>query len=85
MCNNNYENSAQVWAATNNYDAVLQYLRDKGFSKLDSIKELREFCDLSLGEAKRKATLSTVWADTLEQTKELHEAFFADAAKSEGN
>ncbi len=79
MSNNDYEHASQVWTATKDYDTVLQHLRDKGFSKLDSIKALREFCGLSLGESKRTATLSKVWADTLEQSNQLHDAFFEDA------
>ncbi len=84
MKTNDYDYSAQVWAETKDYDAVLRHLRDKGFSKLDSIKALREFCGLSLGESKRKASLSEVWVDTLEESNRLHDEFFEGATEKDG-
>ena len=85
MTNRDYEYAKQVWTEHNDYDVVLRYLREKGFSKLDSIKALREFCGLSLDEAKRKASLSEVWADTLDQTAQLHDAFFEGASEKDAS
>jgi ribosomal protein L7/L12 len=84
MTTNDYDYAAQVWAETNDYDAVLRHLRVKGYSKLDSIKALREFCGLSLSESKRKASMSEVWADTLEESNRLHDAFFEGASEKDG-
>lgn len=84
MTTNDYDSAVQIWAETNDYDAVLRHLRDKGCSKLDSIKALREYCGLSLGEANRKATMSEVWADTLEESSRLHDAFFEGATEKDG-
>jgi ribosomal protein L7/L12 len=78
-----YYDASKVWDKTNDYDAVLKHLRDKGFSKLDSIKALREFCNLSLAEAKRIATQSEVWQDTFVDSQKLHDALFEGAAMQE--
>ena len=76
-----YDYAATVWKQTYDYDAVLRHLRSKGISKLDSIKALREFCDVSLADAKRIVTQSEVWLDTLAHSEKLHDAFFEGATK----
>lgn len=81
MTSNNYGCTAQVWAETKDFDSVLRHLRENGFSKLESIKALRELCGISLGEAKRKASLSEVWADTLDDSNRLHDAFLEGASE----
>ncbi len=75
MTTGTYDGAAEIWNRTNDYDAVLRYIREIGLSKLDAIKAVREFCGVSLGEAKKIANASTVWADTLEASNELHDAF----------
>ena len=83
MKTNDYDYAATVWDQTNDYDAVLKHLRDKGISKLESIKAIREFCGVSLGEAKRIATESEVWEDTLGDSEKLHDAFVEGATVKE--
>jgi len=78
-----YDYASTVWKETSDYEAVLRHLRDKGVSKLESIKALREFCEVSLGEAKQIASSSDVWADTLADSKELHDTFFEGATEKE--
>lgn len=78
-----YDYAAKVWNETNEYDSVLSHLRRNGFNKLDSIKALREFCGVSLGDAKRIANNSHVWRDTVGDSEKLHEAFFDGATEKD--
>jgi ribosomal protein L7/L12 len=84
MTNNDYDNAARIWAETNDYDSVVRHLRDKGYGKLDSIKAIREICGVTLGESKRKVELSEVWADTLDGSNQLHDAFFEGSTEKDG-
>ncbi len=78
-----YDYASKVWDETHNYDAVLRYLRDRGVSKLDSIKALHEFCGVSLGDAKRIAARSAVWQDTLAELEKLHNTVIKGATAKE--
>mgnify|MGYP001000993692 CR=1 FL=1 len=69
-----YHSAVTVWQDTHDYDAVLQHMRDKGVSKVDSIVALREVCCVSLGDAKRLTARSRVWEDTSVATEQLHDA-----------
>jgi hypothetical protein len=67
--------------AGKDYDTVLAFLRDRGFSKLDSIKFLCETGKLPLIEAKEIVHNSVVWTDTFERDERLHESLMGSAAE----
>ncbi|WP_146561929.1 hypothetical protein [Posidoniimonas corsicana] len=78
-----YSHTETVWRQTGSYDAVLRHLRSKGFSKIESVKAVREFCDVSLGEAKEITHSSDVWKDTLADSQQLHDALFEGADEAD--
>jgi hypothetical protein len=53
-------------------------MRAEGFGKIDSIKFLREFGGVTLGQAKDIVHLSPAWADRYESDEAFHDA--AEAA-----
>lgn len=56
------------------WNTVLQRLRDDGFSPAESIKVTRAVLDVALGEAKRIVHSSSAWSDRAEAFEDLHEA-----------
>lgn len=52
-------------------EEVLAKLRERGCSKIDSIRVLMQITNIPLGEAKRVVHLSKAW----EQERETHDAF----------
>lgn len=58
-------------------EGLLSFLREQGCSKIDSIKALRIFKDMSLEDAKRTVHLSETWADRRE-SDEAFQARFAE-------
>ncbi len=80
-----YQSAAVVWQDTHDYDAVLQHMRDKGVSKMDSIVALREVCCVSLADAKRLTVRSRVWQDTSAATEQLHDAVCAAIEQEHGS
>lgn len=55
---------------------VLQFLRDHGYYKIDSIKVVMFLLDKPLKEAQALVHLSPVWSDTCEQDDALQDQFF---------
>jgi|tagenome__1003787_1003787.scaffolds.fasta_scaffold16728245_1 ribosomal protein L7/L12 len=66
-----------LWRASHESEPLLRFLRDRGLSKIDSIKIIRSICRISLGDAKRIVSYSPVWQDTLESTVALQDEALA--------
>ncbi len=77
-----HDNIRRLWGESKDYNVVLLYLRKNGFSKLESIKVMRELCEFPLDEAKRLTNLSDVWEDTLEETIQFHETLITGVNQS---
>jgi hypothetical protein len=56
------------------FEAILSLLRQRGLSKVESIKVLSDAARLPLAESKRIVHLSTTWRDERASGEELHEA-----------
>jgi hypothetical protein len=63
-------------------DDLIRKMRGMGCNKIASIKLLREFKGMSLGEAKAAVHFSPAWAGTLDSDNALHEAAFAAAEET---
>ena len=57
-------------------EAVLRFLRQRGCSKLDSIKALVASKEMNLADAKRVAHLSKTWEDRRQSDEEFEKAFW---------
>lgn len=68
------EEIIEIWRKTPDYDAFLRGLRERGLSKLDSIKALRQAFGIPLAHAKQLAGTSEVWRDGRDETERLHDA-----------
>ncbi len=67
--------------AGKDYDTVLAFRRDRGFSKLDSIKFLCNAGKLPLIKAKELVHDSVVWSDAFECDERLHESLMRGVAE----
>jgi len=71
----------QLLHAGKGYDAVLAYLREGGYGKLDSMKFLCRAGKLSLIRAKEIVHDSVVWSDAFERDEELHDSLLRSVAE----
>ena len=55
-------------------EEVIISMRNKGFSKIDSMKFLRDFASITLHDAKHIVHLSPAWADRYESDEAFHDA-----------
>ena len=60
--------------ASLNTDAAITAMRTAGFNKIDCIKFVREFGNVTLGQAKDIVHLSPAWADRYESDEAFHDA-----------
>ena len=75
MKNNDIKNNCmKIFNDTNDIEYVLTYLRDNGYSKVQSMQILIELQKIDLDEAKRIVHLSKVWADTYSRDENIHDA-----------
>jgi ribosomal protein L7/L12 len=54
-------------------EAVLGFLRGKGFDKIDTIKTVRPLYGLSMQQAKELIDESRTWSDRYQQDADFHE------------
>jgi ribosomal protein L7/L12 len=73
---------SELWAKSHDIEALLHSLRERGVSRFDSIKLVRQICQVTLGEAKKMVVFSAEWSDTVESTAQFHDAV-AEAVKAE--
>jgi hypothetical protein len=64
-------------------EVVLEFLRERGFNKIDSINFLTLYAGLQLSEAKEVIHLSETWSDRLVVDEQLHDRL-EEAAKLAG-
>ena len=62
-----------IYSKKNNYEDVLIYLRDNGYSQLKSILAIKEMLSLSPYDAKRMVHCSETWSDVRTQVDALHD------------
>jgi len=67
------EQCRQCFAQGQSPDAVIEYLRRAGLSKMESLKVFVDIGRATPTEAKRLIHLSPVWKDAFKQDEELHE------------
>lgn len=67
------EESRRLISAGQMPEGVIQYLRDAGLSKLESVKVLVDLGRTPPTEAKRLVHLSPVWTDAYERDERLHD------------
>jgi ribosomal protein L7/L12 len=63
-------------------DDLIRRMRAMHYTKIDSIKLLRELKGMSLGDAKAAVHYSPAWADCLDSDNELHKTAFAAAEET---
>lgn len=64
-------------------ESVLDFLREAGFSLIDTIKAVMSLKSYPLAQAKELVHFSDTWADTREEHEELHERIVRDLTKSD--
>jgi ribosomal protein L7/L12 len=57
-----------------NVDEVVALMRSRGFSKIDSIKFLRDFAGIPLHDGKEIVHLSPAWSDRYASDEAFHDA-----------
>jgi ribosomal protein L7/L12 len=62
--------------AGSGYEAALQYLRDRNYDQIDSIKVIRSAEGLTLKEAKELIHYSRTWEDRRVAAEAIHKAAF---------
>lgn len=65
----------RLFTQHNELAPVLQFLRDSGYYKMDSVKMVMRLLQKPLGEAHALVHLSSVWADTRENDDGLQDQF----------
>lgn len=68
------ENCKRILGAHNNIEYVLMYLKEKGYSIIESMIMLTELQGLDLGEAKKLVHFSETWSDVRERNEEFHKS-----------
>jgi hypothetical protein len=74
-------NCKKILAETGSIESVLKYLREKGYSKTQSMDMLMELKSIKLGDAKKNVHMSKTWADTREQDDEFHRVIVEEFEK----
>lgn len=72
------ERASVLWGDGARWDAILEALRDEGFSKIDCIRATVEVLRLPLADAKRIVHESRAWADRREDDDRFHDALVAE-------
>lgn len=67
-----------MWEGGVRWDAILEALRNEGFSKVDCIRATVEVLRLPLAGAKRIVHESRAWADQREHDDEWHDALIGE-------
>lgn len=81
------ERAMALWTEGSRWDAVMQTLRDEGYSKTDCIRASVEVLRLPVADAKRLVHESDVWHDRRKADEEWQDAVIAELpaeALSEG-
>lgn len=72
------ERGSTMWNDGARWDAILDALRNEGFSKMDCIRASVEVLRLPLADAKRVVHESRAWADRREDDDRFHDALIAE-------
>lgn len=72
------EKSRQILVASDDFESVLQYLRQTGCTKVDSMRVIVELRDLTLDDAKRIVHFSKTWEDVRKRDEEWHDQMLRD-------
>ena len=75
------ERSKQILLTSDDIERVLQYLRQGGCTKVDSMRVIVELKDLTLDDAKRIVHFSKTWEDIRNRDEEWHEQMLRDLGK----
>ena len=68
----------EILSQEDDVESVLSFLRQRGCSKLDSIKALIILKGLNLADAKRAVHLSHTWEDVRQRDEEFEMAFWTE-------
>jgi len=77
-------NCIKIFNETKDIEYVLTYLRDNGYSKIQSVQTLIELQKTDLGKAKRIVHLSKSWADMYSRDEKFHDAIEKVSEKIRG-
>lgn len=72
------ERASVMWDEGARSDAILEALRNEGFSKIDCIRATVEVLGLPLADAKRVVHESHAWADRREHDDKSHDTLVAE-------
>lgn len=72
------ERASVMWDDGARWDAILETLRNEGFSKIDCIRATVEILRLPLVDAKRLVHESRAWADRRESDDQWHDELIAE-------
>lgn len=72
------ERASAMWEGGDRWDAILESLRNEGFSKIDCIRATVEMLRLPLADAKRLVHESRTWADRRESDDQWHDALITE-------
>ncbi len=75
------ERSRQILLASDEMESALQYLRQNGCTKVDSMRVIVKLQDLTLDDAKRIVHFSKTWEDVRKRDEELHDQMLRDFGK----
>ncbi len=79
------ERATALWTDGSRWYAVMQTLRDEGYSKTDCIRASVEVFRLPLADAKRLVHESDVWRDRRAADEEWHDALIAELRAGAGS
>jgi ribosomal protein L7/L12 len=68
------EETRVLWEARDDMESFLRELRSRGAWQIESIKAVRQFAGVSLGDAKEIVHFSATWADMRAASEALHKA-----------
>jgi len=75
------ERSRQMLSMSEDIESVLQYLRQNGCTKVDSMRVIIELRGLTSDDAKRIVHFSKTWEDVRKRDEELHDRMLRDLGK----
>jgi ribosomal protein L7/L12 len=73
----------ELWEQSVDMNQFLDELRRRGAFQIESIKAVRKYAKVNLGQAKEIVHFSKTWADLRENSEALHEALY-QAALADG-
>ena len=76
-----FNNCKKILSETDSIEFVLKYLREKGYSKIQSMEMLIELKSIKLVDAKKIVHLSKTWADTRKRDDEFLRVIYEEFEK----